>query len=544
MLSASTASRLHSGRRLHPVGEALLASALAAFSYFALQGELPYHDAQRFTDQVGSGVFIWDIAHILLQPTAMLLHIWSGASSNTTLKALSSLSTAAAVGLFYYLLRRLNVPRGRAALGTLILGGCCSVLTLAPSAHPKLVAFPFVNGALLCLCLAEREGMRRWAPLILGGGLLAIAGAFLASALATAPFAALAVLIASRRGGAGFGAAFGRATVMGAACGLTFLLIACAGFVLLTGEPLSLAGLTGSVAGKAELRPASLSLPVHLSRVVFGTVNNLIALPELGATTQAWLRGQIASLRPYAELLPVLGLALLAGVLIAATYLRTAQMALTRPCLTPTAFLCGAQAWTLWYGLNDPEHWFQLTAPTVVLFILLMPAGVVRWGLPAWAAIATAANLALLAVPVATYPLARHEAELGRMLHPGDLLVSFADYPGRAYVGMFILPDVRRFRIDLQLREPGATVQGTLEALHDDVEQTLQHGGRVLVADVLSSKGWEAPWMSLLSRGLTKPQLQDALLAGHVAQVPDDIGGIKLWELRRAGSAEAGASIR
>lgn len=541
MLSASAASGLRAGHRLHPAGEALLASALAALAYFALQGELPYHDARRFIEQVGGGALIWDIAHILLQPAAMLLHTWSGISPEAALKALSSLSTAAAVGLFHYLLLRLGVPRGRAALGTLILAGCCSVLTLAPSAHPKLVAFPFVNGALLCLCLAEREGARRWRPLVLGGVLLAVAGAFLASALATAPFAALAILIAAHRGGAGPWAAFGRAVAMGAACGVAFLLIACAGFVLLTGEPLSLAGLTGSVAGKAELRPALLSLPVNLARLAFGTVNNLVALPELGATAQAWLRGQIPSLRPYAMLLPALGLALLAGVLVAATYLRTARMALTRPCLVPAAFLCGAQAWTLWYGLNDPEHWFQLTAPTILLFVTLMPADVVRWGLPAWAAVATAANLALLAVPVAAYPLTRHEAELGGMLRSDDLLVSFAAYPGRAYVGMFTMPGVRRFRIDVQLREPGATVPGTLHALEDAVEQTLQNGGRVLVADVLSPTDWEAPWMSFLGQGLTKPQLQTALLAGRTAQPLEDIGGVKLWELRHASPAEAGA---
>ncbi len=135
--------------RIPAVTEALFAAVLAALAYFALQGELPYHDAERFTAQVNSGAFVWDIAHILLQPAALLLHRWSGAESVDTLKALSSLATAAAVGLFHLLLLRLDVPRGRAVLGTLLLAGCCSVLTLAPSAHPKLVAFPFVTGALL-----------------------------------------------------------------------------------------------------------------------------------------------------------------------------------------------------------------------------------------------------------------------------------------------------------------------------------------------------------------------------------------------------------
>lgn len=172
----------------------------------------------------------------------MLLHHWSGASPEGTLKALSSFSTAAAVGLFHFLLLRLGVPRWQTVLGTLLLAGSCSVLTLAPSAHPKLVAFPFVGGAFLCLCLSEREGVRSTGLLLLGAVLLAVAAGFLVSVLATAPFAGLAVLFAAKRGGAGWGASLRRAAIMAGACGITFLIIMCAGYVILTGEPLSLSG--------------------------------------------------------------------------------------------------------------------------------------------------------------------------------------------------------------------------------------------------------------------------------------------------------------
>jgi hypothetical protein len=534
-LSASSAAQRVAWPRIPAVAEALFATVLAALGYFALQGELPYHDAERFTAQVNSGVFVWDIAHILLQPTAMLLHRWSGADAVDTLKAFSSLATAVAVGLFHLLLLRLDVPRGQAVLGTLLLAGCCSVLTLAPSAHPKLVAFPFVTGAFLCLCVAERRGMRAIGLLLLGGVLLALGGGYLASALTTAPFAALAVLFGARRGGAGWGGALWRAAVMGGACGLVFLVIACAGFVVLTGEPLSVAGLTHSVANKADLRPAPVALAVHLARLVFGTVNNLVAVPDLGATAQAWMRGQIPSLQPYTGLLPILALWLLTGLLIAAIYVRTAVAVLGgRSCLVPAAFLCGAQTWTIWYGLNDPEHWFQLTAPTIVLFLTLMPAAVVRLVLPAWTVIATAANLALLAVPVATYPLARHEAELARMLGPNDLLVLFAAYPGRPYAGFYTMPDVHELPVDLWLREPGATVDGVFHKMDATVDQTLQAGGRVLVADILDPLEWEAPWMALLGQGITKDRLDKALLGSRTAARLDDLGGLKLWELHRS----------
>ena len=518
--------------RLSPLAETLVAAALAALGYFALQGELPYHDAARFTDQLASGGFVWDIAHILLQPSALLLHRWSGAAPGETLKAFSSLSAAAAVGLFHLLLLRLDVPRWQAVLGTLLLGGCCSVLTLAPSAHPKLVAFPFVTGALLCLCMAERGGMRNIALLVLGAVLLALGAGFLASALATAPFAALAVLVGSRRAGGSWTAALGRALIVGGTCGLVFLVIACAGFVLLTGEPLGLAGLTHSVAGKAELRPAPASLMVHLARLLFGTVNNLIALPDLGATMQAWMRGQIPSLWPYIGLLPIMLLWLSGGLLIAAIYVRTA-MALLRGCrcLVPAAFLCGATAWTIWYGLNDPEHWFQLTAPTIVLFLTVMPMNVVRLVLPSWAAIATAVNLSLLAVPVATYPLARNSAELAGMLGPNDLLVLFAAYPGRPYAGFFDLPGIHELPVDLGLRAPGTTTEAALDTISATLDETLKAGGRVLVADLLDPRDWEAPWAALLSEGVTKERLYRFLLASRVPIRLRDVGGVKLWEL-------------
>jgi hypothetical protein len=518
--------------KVSEVAEAFLATAIIALVYYLLQGQLPYHDAQRFTNQVGSGVFVWDIGHILLQPTAMLLHKWSGGEPVAMLKMLSSFATATAVGIFHLLLLKLEVPRGKAVLGTLILAGCCSVLTLAPSAHPKLVAFPFVTAAFLCLCMAERQNTPSTRLLASGGLLLALGAGFLASVLATAPFAALAVLFEARRNAMNWDVALRRATIVAAACGLGFLVIACAGYMLLTGESLSIAGLTGSVIGKADLRPAPIPLPVHLARVVFGTVNNLVAVPGLGATAQAWMRGQIPSLRPYSGLLPILALWLLAALLIAAIYLRTALMLFRHHCsFMSVAFLCGAQLWTIWYGLNDPEHWFLLTAPTIVLFLTTMPTTTVRVVLPAWTAIAIAANFALLAVPVATYPLATSEQKLASLLTSKDLLVHFVSYPGHPHVGFFVLPNVKTLAVDLKIKESG-DVNSTLQAIDIEIKRTLQDGGRVLVADILDPLEWDAPWMALLGQGVTKRRLEQALLHSRAVEKLDDVGGIKLWELR------------
>lgn len=515
------------------VSEAVLVTIIAAVFYCTLQGQLPYHDALRFTHQIASGLFVWDIAHILLQPTALFAYKWSGVDPVLALKMLSSLSTAVAIGLFYLLLVQFSLTRWQAILGSVLLAACCSVITLAPSAHPKLVAFPFINGALLCLCMAERGGMRSSRLLVLGGILLALGASFLASVLATAPFATLAILFASRREGATWTFATRQSLVFAVTCGAVFAVVACMGFIEFTGQPLSIAGLIGSVSGKASLRPAPIPVPVHLARVLFGTVNNLVTLPELGATVQAWMRGQIPSLRPYLHLLPILALAMTAGLLVAATYLQTLRGLLRRRIpYMPVAFLLGAQTWTIWYGLNDPEHWFQLTAPTIALFLITMPITVVRIGLPAWVLVATTANLALLAVPVATYPLSTHESTLARMLGPTDMLVSFASYPGRAYAGFYMLPNVRRLKLDVEIQDTGMSVENALKSIDSRIHETLQGNSRVLVADILDPLDWEAPWMSFLSRGVTKGRLAEALMNSRTAKRLDDVGGIKLWELK------------
>jgi hypothetical protein len=525
---------------LSDIAFAFIAFGAAALLYFSLQGELPYHDAQRFTNQVASKNFVWDIAHILLQPVAMLLHKWTSLGPVETLKLLSSLSAAAAVGIFHLLLLRLDIPRWQAIVATIILACCCSVLTLAPSAHPKLVAFPFINGAFLCLVLAERRGFEKISVtlLVAGGVLLGIAAGFLVSALATAPFLAVAVLLAARRDGARWAPSFAYAAVVSTAAGLTFLCIACLGYMALTGQPLTTAGLIGSIASKAELRPASIPPIVYLARIAFGSVNNLVAVPGLGATAQAFMRGQIHSLGEYKGLLPILGIWLLAGILIAAIYGRVVYALRQRPPIyVAVAFLIGAQAWTIWYGLNDPEHWFMLTAPTILLFLLTFPQRVVLVALPAWAAVACAANFALLAVPVASYPLEVNQTKLASMLGPKDVLVLFGHYPGRPYAGFFSLVGVRKIPVDTLLEEPGAVPEEVLKGVDLDLQQTLSGGGRVIVADILDAQDWEAPWMSLVGRGIGKLHIEQAVLHMREAKRLDDLGGIKLWELHSTSAA-------
>lgn len=513
--------------------EAAVVTLIAASLYVGLQGELPYHDASRFTNQVTSGAPVWDIGHLLLQPFALVLQRLTQADPVFVLKELSSGATAIAIGLFYVLLGRQGLSRWKAILGTLLLAGTCSVLTLAPSAHPKLVAFPFVTASLLCFCEIERAQRRPVAALLIGSVLLAIAAAFLASALATAPFVALAVLFETRRSGQPWRIAVTQAAMVAATIGTAFLLLILVFYPLLTGQPLSLHGIIGSVAEKTDLMTQPSSLPVQAARAVFGTANNFVSMVGVGATAQALMKGQIASLRPYQELLPAFVTFVITLAVLAAVYLRAALFVVTRRTLSiPIAFLCGAQAWSIWYGLNDPEHWFQLSAPIILLFLTLMPNWTVRSVFPAWTVLVIALNLVILAVPVASYPLAHHQSALARMLAPGDRLVMFTAYPGRPSTSFFHLPEEQTEQLDTMLLKATSSMPTVLDQIDADISRTLSQGGKVIVSDVFDSHDWEAPWMALLGLGVTKDRLYATLLHGRTATRLDDLGGIKLWQLR------------
>ena len=120
------------------------------------------------------------------------------------------------------------------------------------------------------------------------------------------------------------------------------------------------------------------------------------------------------------------------------------------------------------------------------------------------------------------------------MLGPQDLLLFFASYPGQPYVGFFNLPTLRTLRVDLQLLEPGATADSVLREADQEIARTLQAGGRVVVASMLSPLDWEAPWMMLLAKGVTKPRLLQMLLSSRTANPLPDLGGIKMWQIRQA----------
>jgi hypothetical protein len=318
-----------------------------------------------------------------------------------------------------------------------------------------------------------------------------------------------------------------------AICGAAFLLFAAFGYVAFANRALTVQGLLGSVAEKGELRTDFTSVPDSIGRLIFGTANNFIAAPALGSDIRAWMAGFVPSLAPYAKTLAVqIGPWLATLVLIALIYLRSVwRIAAGASGLVALAFLFGATLWAIYYNLNDPEHWFALTVPTVLLFLIEFPARITRVLIVVWAVVTSSVNLTYIGVPVATFPLRAAEAEIRTRYGPADLLVSFAAYGGAAYLGFFQLPGLPRMTLDILYRQAGSR-QSFFAAVDKSFTETWQRGGKVVVFDVLDPYNWNAPWFDISARGLTKQALND-FFETHYSVVPlGEIAGLKAWQIR------------
>jgi len=528
--------------------EPAIAFLATALFYIALYGELPYHDVARFVGQVEGGTYVFDIAHVLLQPATLLWHTYLGAGEPAELsqKHINTFATAAGIAIFIAMLARLSVPAWQRVFASILVATSCSLIILAPSGHMKLVAFPFVNASLYVAMMWERRAAAgSGAPthlwqLILAGVLLAIAAAFLVSCLAVAPFAAVAIVARSRCAGSDWRRALVDGACFALACGVPFAAIVCLAFTGFSDAPLTVHALLGSVAQKEGLRPGARSAVEAAGRLMFGVANNMIAAPLLGSVLRGWIAGYVPSLRPYAPALVVQGLPWLATLgLIAVIYVRAAAAALRRhTLLVPLSYLLGALAWAGYYSLNDPEHWFQQTVPMVVLFLLIFQQASIRIVLPVWTVITAAVNLATIALPQATYPLARYEAELRRDYSDHDLLIDFAAYPGGHYLGFFSLPGIPTFSLDTAFLTSGdrATFASLVRRRIDD---TLGHGGQVVVFGVLDPDSWDAPWPTLIARGLSKTDLRSILADGHAVEPVGEIAEIKAWRVRPLNGPQA-----
>jgi len=519
--------------------ECLLAGLSSWLFYVSLHGDLPYHDVARFAGQVLSDKFVWDVGHILLQPTTLLWHRHLGFGQNPMYSQadLHAVTTAIALAIFHAILLRLRLPLWQRVIGTILVATSCGVIILAPSGHIKMLTFPFVNASLYFAMdwelRARQDPPNIDRSLVLSAVLLGLAAAYLVSALAAAPFAAFAVLAIVRRSGGGWLRGLWVSGVFSALCGTVFLSWVAIGLIYFADLPPTIGNFIASIEHKADHTREVFFLSVRAARLVFGTANNLIAAQDFGPLVRAWMSG-------YRDSFPLTGWIFFsqalpwtaAAILIAIIYIRVALAAWRgAACLMPSAWLLGATAWTVYYNLNDPEHWFQLTVPTVLLCLMLFSPAAKRIVLPVWVGLAVILNVAFLAVPQARYPLAKYRADVRAMLRPDDLVVAFGDYGGGAHFE-FLNPTTTPWFMPDRVFMQAGNVDALFVIMRREIDSALRRGGRVYVFGILEPDNWQGSWDQIAGRGLTKASMFAFFYDNYTIDPIGPVGEIPVWRLK------------
>ncbi|WP_157275687.1 hypothetical protein [Pelomonas sp. Root1444] len=531
--------------RARPLHVAAVGIAVA-IAYALLCSALKVDDVDRYWHELGANSFFWDLGHLWMQPLAMLLYRASGGvlGVNHTLEAINVISVAIGCAVFFATLREAGHAVLKSVAAVAFVAVSFNLITLGPTAHIKLMVFPALALALhhaMRWERAEAAGESGQRDMIASAAWSAVGVNLLVSVLPQALLLALFMLI---RGARRQGLVKAIRHLLPYALTLAVvgfaLLLAAYGMARQTGttQAQDLLGFTlGGLKEKQALQNWLVSWKEMPLRFAFSLINNFAFLPSLGTLGRAWMWGWLPDVQ--AVLPSLLGQALLAaligGLLLAIAVVGARQALRNREpgLLSPWAFVLGAAAFSYYYNLNDPEHWFQFTLPVTLLALQLRQ----RWldvlllgvALP----VLLVVNLAGYGIPKARFALAERQQALQAALGPQGLYIGFAAYPGEPDSSLFDTPGVERFNIDIvQMNETKADVGALLARLDERVAAAFARGGRVLVFRALDDEDWRGPVMQVALAGLPRAKLREHLAARYAISGPVDAGGFPAYELR------------
>ena len=465
-------ARLDRPRTAHLVA----VGVVVALAYAWLCSALKVDDVDRYWHELGANSFFWDLGHLWMQPLAMLLYRASGGvlGVNHTLEAINVVSVALGCAVFFATLREAGHSALKSAAAVAFVAISFNLITLGPTAHIKLMVFPPLALALhhaLRWERAEAAGESGLRDMMASAAWSGLGVNLLVSVLPQALLLALFMLVrATRR--RGFAKAVSHVlpyAVTLAVVGFALLLAAYA-TARQTGTTHAndlLSFTVGGLKEKQELQNWLVSWKEMPLRFVFSLINNFAFLPSIGTLGRAWMWGWLPDVKPVLpSLLGQAALAALVGGLLLATFATGARDALrkaTPGLLSPWAFVLGAAAFSYYYNLNDPEHWFQFTMPVTLLALQLrrrwLDALLLGVALP----VLLVVNLAGYGIPKARFALAERQHALQTALGPNGLYVGFAAYPGEPDSSLFDTPHIERFNIDLvQMNETKADATALL----------------------------------------------------------------------------------
>lgn len=537
------------GARARPL-QLIAVGTAVALSYAWLCSALKVDDVDRYWHELGANSFFWDLGHLWMQPLAMLLYRASGGvlGVNHSLEAINVLSVALGCAVFFATLREAGHSALKSVLAVVFVAASFNLITLGPTAHIKLMVFPALALALhhaMRWERAEAEGQPGGRDMVASAAWSAVGVNLLVSVLPQALLLALFMLIrGTRRHG------FTRALRNTLPYALTLAVV---GFALLlaayamarqtgTTHAQDLLGFTlGGLKEKQDLHVGVASWKEMPLRFAFSLINNFAFLPSLGTLGRAYMWGWLPDV--HAVLPSLLGQALLAalvGGMLAALCIVGARRALWSDgsgLLAPWAFVLGAAAFSYYYNLNDPEHWFQFTLPVALLALQLRRRWMDIWLLGIVTPALLAVNLMGYGIPKARFALAERQQALQTALGPQGLYVGFAAYPGEPDSSLFDTADIERFNIDLvQMNDTKADGAALLARMDERVDATLARGGRVLVFRALDDQDWRGPVMQVALAGMPRAKLREHLAARYAISGPVDAGGFPAYELKARGT--------
>lgn len=535
-------ARLDRPRAAHLVA----VGVVVALAYAWLCSALKVDDVDRYWHELGANSFFWDLGHLWMQPLAMLLYRASGGvlGVNHSLEAINVVSVALGCAVFFATLREAGHSALKSAAAVAFVAISFNLITLGPTAHIKLMVFPPLALALhhaLRWERAEAAGESGLRDMMASAAWSGLGVNLLVSVLPQALLLALFMLVrAARRRGVA------RAVRHVLPYAVTLAVV---GFALLlaayvtarqtgTTHANDLVSFTvGGLKEKQELQNWLVSWKEMPLRFVFSLINNFAFLPSIGTLGRAWMWGWLPDVKPVLpSLLGQAALAALVGGLLLATFATGARDALrkaTPGLLSPWAFVLGAAAFSYYYNLNDPEHWFQFTMPVTLLALQLRRRWLNALLLGVALPVLLVVNLAGYGIPKARFALAERQQALQSALGPNGLYVGFAAYPGEPDSSLFDTPHVERFNIDLvQMNETKSDAAALLAKLDEHVDAALARGGRVLVFRALDEDDWRGPVMQVALAGLPRAKLREHLAARYVISGPVDAGGFPAYELR------------
>lgn len=526
---------------------ALVAVGIAGL-YALLCSSIKVDDVDRYWHELRANSFFWDLGHLWMQPLAMLLYRLSGGvlGVNHSLEAINVISVALGCAVFFSTLREAGHGLWKSVAAVVFVAISFNLITLGPTAHIKLMVFPALALALhhaMRWERAEADGESGLRDMIASAAWSGIGANLLVSVLPQALLLALFMLVrtARRQGLAKAVRALLPYALTLAVVGFALLLAAYA-MARQTGttQAQDLLGFTfGGLKEKQDLHVGVASWKEMPVRFAFSLINNFAFLPSLGTLGRAWMWGWLPDVK--AVLPSLLGQALLAafvGGLLLTTFVVGVRQALRKAgepgLLSPWAFVLGAAAFSYYYNLNDPEHWFQFTMPVTLLALQLrrrwLDAALLGVALP----LLLVVNLGGYGIPKARFALAERQQALQAALGPQGLYVGFAAYPGEPDSSLFDTPGIERFNLDLvQMNETKADTAALLARLDERIDAALARGGRVLVFRALDDSDWRGPVMQVALAGLPRARLREHLAARYAIAGPVDAGGFPAYELTK-----------